>query len=91
MTEVRGVIFDVDGTLVDSNDVHAQAWVEAMAEHGYHVSFDTVRPLIGMGGDKVLPQTVGITKDSEEGKRIGQSRKEIFKQRYLPHLKAFPG
>jgi HAD superfamily hydrolase (TIGR01509 family) len=91
MTEVRGVIFDVDGTLVDSNDVHAQAWVEAMAEHGYHVSFDTVRPLIGMGGDKVLPLTVGITKDSEEGKRIGQSRKEIFKQRYLPHLKAFPG
>jgi HAD superfamily hydrolase (TIGR01549 family) len=91
MAQVRGVIFDVDGTLVDSNDAHAHAWVEAMAEQGHHISFETVRPLIGMGGDKVLPQMLGIAKDSEEGKRISQRRKEIFKQRYLPHIKAFPG
>src|SRR5438105_10372547 len=62
-----------------------------MAEQGYQVPFEKVRPLIGMGGDKVLPQTLGIAKDSEIGKRISQRRKEIFKQRYLPHLKAFPG
>ena len=91
MTQIRGVIFDVDGTLVDSNDAHAHAWVEAMEEQGYHISFERVRPLIGMGGDKILPQTLGIAKESEEGKRISQRRKEIFKQRYLPHLKAFPG
>jgi HAD superfamily hydrolase (TIGR01509 family) len=91
MAQIRGIIFDVDGTLVNSNDAHAHAWVEAMAEQGYHVSFETVRPLIGMGGDKVLPQTLGIAKESEEGKRISQRRKEIFKQRYLPQLKAFPG
>jgi HAD superfamily hydrolase (TIGR01509 family) len=91
MAQVRGVTFDVDGTLVDSNDAHAHAWVEAMAEQGYHVSFETIRPLIGMGGDKVLPQTLGIAKESEEGKRISQHRKEIFKQRYLPQLNAFPG
>src|ERR1700693_3749833 len=91
MAQVRGVIFDVDGTLVDSNDAHARAWVEAMAEQGHHISFETVRPLIGMGGDKVLPQMLGIAKDSEEGKGISQRRKEICKQRYLPHIKAFPG
>ncbi len=62
-----------------------------MAEQGYPVSFETVRPLIGMGGDKIVPQTLGIAKESEEGKRFSQRRKEIFKQRYLPHLKAFPG
>ena len=91
MKQIQGIIFDVDGTLVDSNDAHAHAWVEAMAEQGYHVSFEAVRPLIGMGGDKVLPQTLGIAKESEEGKRISQRRKEIFKQRSLPQLKAFPG
>ena len=53
MTHISGVILDVDGTLIDSNDVHATAWVEAMAEYGYKVPFDKVRPLIGMGGDKV--------------------------------------
>jgi beta-phosphoglucomutase-like phosphatase (HAD superfamily) len=51
----RAVIFDIDGTLVDSNDAHAQAWVEALSEHGRHVAFTRVRPLIGMGGDKLLP------------------------------------
>jgi HAD superfamily hydrolase (TIGR01509 family) len=90
MTQIRGIIFDVDGTLVDSNDAHAHAWVESMAEQGYKVPFDEVRPLIGMGGDKVLPQTLGIAKETDEGKRISRRRKEIFDQRYLPHLKAFP-
>ncbi len=91
MSHIQGVILDVDGTLVDSNDAHAKAWVEAMAQYGYTVAFDKVRPLIGMGGDKVLPETVGLEKNSEEGKRISQRRKEIFKERYLPNLHAFPG
>ncbi len=90
MKKIQGVIFDVDGTLVDSNDAHAHAWVEAMAEHGHTVPFEQVRPLIGMGGDKVLPETLNIQKESEEGKKISESRKRIFKTRYLPTLKAFP-
>ena len=36
---VRGVILDVDGTLVNSNDAHARAWIEALAEHSYDVPF----------------------------------------------------
>lgn len=90
MTHIRGVILDVDGTLVDSNDAHARSWVEAMAENGYHVPYEKVRPLIGMGGDKVLPATTGIQKDSPQGKKISQRRAEIFKERYLPAVQAFP-
>jgi HAD superfamily hydrolase (TIGR01509 family) len=90
MAHIRGVILDVDGTLVDSNDAHAKAWVEAMAEYGYHVPYEKVRPLIGMGGDKVLPETIGIQKDSPLGKKISQRRAEIFKERYLPTVRAFP-
>ncbi len=91
MIHISGVILDVDGTLIDSNDAHATAWVEAMSENGYKVPFDKVRPLIGMGGDKVLPETIGVQKVSEEGKRISQRRKELFKERFLPGLHAFPG
>ena len=91
MPHIHGVILDVDGTLVDSNDAHAHAWVEALADYGYHVVFEKVRPLIGMGGDKVLPETVHMSKESEQGKAISQKREEIFKDRYLPHLQAFPG
>jgi HAD superfamily hydrolase (TIGR01509 family) len=87
----KAVILDVDGTLVDSNDAHAQAWVEALAEHGHRVPFAKVRPLIGMGGDKLLPRVVGIEEDSPDGKAISTRRGEIFKQRYLPTLRPFPG
>src|SRR5437762_6633633 len=52
----KAVLFDIDGTLVDSNDAHAHAWVQAVAEFGHHVEFERVRPLIGMGGDKLMPK-----------------------------------
>jgi len=80
----KAVLFDVDGTLIDSNDQHARAWVAALAEHGHEVPFERVRPLIGMGGDKVLPELVpGLEEDSSEGKAIGEARKRIFKEREL--------
>jgi HAD superfamily hydrolase (TIGR01549 family) len=90
VSNIRGVILDVDGTLVLSNDAHAQSWMEAMADFGYYVTYEKVRPLIGMGGDKVLPETIGLQKDSEEGIKISAKRKEIFKKRYLPVLQAAP-
>jgi HAD superfamily hydrolase (TIGR01509 family) len=90
MTTVRGVILDVDGTLVDSNDAHAQAWVDAMAEAQIEVPLSKVRRLIGMGGDKLLPASCGFEENSPEGTKISERRKEIFKERYLPNLQPFP-
>lgn len=90
MAYIHGVILDVDGTLVDSNDAHAKSWVEAMAEHDYIVPFEKVRRLIGEGGDKVLPETIGVQAESDEGKQISSRRGEIFKERYLPSVRAFP-
>ena len=87
----RAVIFDVDGTLVDSNDAHANAWVRAIAETGRHAEFSRVRPLIGMGGDKLLPEVTGVSIESPEGKAIARRRKEIFATGYLPHLQPTRG
>lgn len=88
---LKGVIFDVDGTLLDSNDAHALSWVEAFAEAGYDVSFDVVRPLIGMGADKLLPKTIGISSDSDEGKKLVERHTKIFQERHLPRLHPFEG
>ena len=88
---LKGIIFDVDGTLVDSNDAHAESWVDTFAEAGYEVPFSSVRPLIGMGADKLLPRTIGVSNESEEGKKLIKRRSEIFKTSYLPHLRALPG
>jgi HAD superfamily hydrolase (TIGR01509 family) len=88
---LKGVIFDIDGTLVDSNDAHAQCWVDTLAEAGYQVPFEAVRPLIGMGADKLLPEIIGIRHDSEQGKKLIKRRSEIFREKYLPHLRPLPG
>jgi HAD superfamily hydrolase (TIGR01509 family) len=88
---LKGVIFDIDGTLVDSNDAHAQSWVDTFAKAGYEVPFEVVRPLIGMGADKLLPKTIGIRHDSDEGKKLLKRRSEIFRKQYLPNLRPLPG
>lgn len=89
--KARGVILDVDGTLVASNDVHARAWWEVLCAAGYRVRVDQLRRLIGMGSDKLLPAAVGVEKDSPEGKRLIRRRKAVFMDRYLPGLKPTPG
>ncbi|HYP29895.1 MAG TPA: HAD family hydrolase [Blastocatellia bacterium] len=88
---VRGVILDVDGTLVDSNDAHARAWVEALSEQGVEAEFEKARRLIGMGGDKLLPELSGIEEESPEGRRASERRGRIFKEKYLPSIKPLPG
>jgi len=86
----RAAILDVDGTLVDSNDAHAQAWLAAFNEAGRDVSADRVRRAIGMGGDKLVPHVSGLTHDSKAGRRIAARRSEIFRTDFLPHLQPFP-
>jgi HAD superfamily hydrolase (TIGR01509 family) len=88
---LEAVLLDIDGTLVDSNDAHALAWIDALAEGRHDVTFDRVRRLIGKGGDKLLPELTGIANDSARGKEIEQRRSEIFKKKYLPSLRPFPG
>jgi HAD superfamily hydrolase (TIGR01509 family) len=88
---IRAVLLDVDGTLIDSNDAHAQAWVETGNEFGHPIRFDEVRRLIGMGGDRVLPRLTGLEEESGEGARMLERRGEIFRERFLPQLHAFPG
>lgn len=90
MTETRIVILDVDGTLIDSNDAHARAWVDVGRELGHQIAFTEVRRLIGMGGDKVLPRITGVEEGSDEGQRITARRGEIFREQYLPTLQPFP-
>src|SRR5215207_3325366 len=88
---LRTVLLDIDGTLIDSNDAHARAWVDSLREHGYVVPFEQVRPLIGMGGDKVLPELTGLDPDSGEAERMSATRSELFLHRELPTLRPTRG
>ena len=85
------VILDVDGTLVDSNDAHAEAWVRAFSEAGLPVDPVRVRRAIGMGGDKLMPAVSPLEAESETGHGVAERRAEIFRESYLPSIRAFPG
>lgn len=89
---LRGVLLDIDGTLLLSNDAHARAWVEAYQRHGHHVAFDVIRPLIGMGGDKLMDRvTPGLTTHAGIGKEIDEHRRRVFLERYVQRLAPAPG
>lgn len=88
---VRGVLLDVDGTLLDSNDAHAQSWVDIFKRHGLAIPFERVRPLIGKGGDKLLPELTGIDAESARGKAMSEERRALFLEDYLPGLEPTRG
>jgi phosphoglycolate phosphatase-like HAD superfamily hydrolase len=83
----KAVLFDVDGTLVDSNDAHADAWVKAFSKHGVNVDWTKVRRCVGMGGDKLMPEVSGIDEASPTGAAIAKDRGEIFKRDFLGTIK----
>ena len=87
---IRGVILDMDGTLIDSNEAHARTWVDALQVFGYDVTLDAVRPLMGQGADKILPRLTGCTGDSDIGRKIAARRATLFEQQYLPSIQPFP-
>ncbi|HEY9855304.1 MAG TPA: HAD family hydrolase [Stenomitos sp.] len=91
MGMLKAVILDVDGTLVDSNGAHAESWADVFRAYGYAVTADQIRPLIGMGGDQLIPKAIGVEKESPLGKAINARRKQIFLEQYLPNLKPLPG
>ena len=91
MKSLKAVLLDVDGTLVDSNDAHAQAWLEVFQRNGYPATFERVRDLIGKGGDKLVPEITGLEDGSHEAKRLGKQRSALFARDYLPQLRPFPG
>jgi HAD superfamily hydrolase (TIGR01549 family) len=90
MSKLRGVLLDVDGTLIDSNDAHARAWADTLQAFGYDVSVERIRPLIGEGGDKVVPQLTGLESGSDKGRKISEHRSLLFEEKYLRTLRAFP-
>jgi HAD superfamily hydrolase (TIGR01549 family) len=87
---IKVIIFDIDGTLVDSVDLHAQAWKEAFKHFGKDIPYEKVRHQIGKGGDQLMPVFFSKEELDEKGSEMEQYRGELFKREYLPRVRAFP-
>jgi HAD superfamily hydrolase (TIGR01549 family) len=86
----EAIIFDIDGTLLDSVDLHAKAWQEAFQHFGRSISYEEVRSQIGKGGDQLLPVFLSDEELKRSGKAIEEYRSSLFKEKYLPKVRAFP-
>jgi HAD superfamily hydrolase (TIGR01509 family) len=87
---VKAVIFDVDGTLIDSVDLHARAWQDIFYKYGVNTDFQAVRDQIGKGGDKLMKIFLSPEQIARQGEEIEAERTDLFKRKYLPKVKPFP-
>jgi phosphoglycolate phosphatase-like HAD superfamily hydrolase len=88
---IDAVLFDVDGTLVDSNDLHAAAWQEAFRHFGLLVSFEAIRSQIGKGGDNLIPSLLPPEIADRLQGDIEGFRSDLFQRDYLKRARPFPG
>jgi HAD superfamily hydrolase (TIGR01509 family) len=87
---IEAVIFDIDGTLVDSVDLHAQAWKETFKHFGKDIPYQMVRHQIGKGGDQLMPVFFSREELEEFGEEMEKFRSERFQRDFLPQVRAFP-
>jgi phosphoglycolate phosphatase-like HAD superfamily hydrolase len=87
---LEAVIFDVDGTLVDSVDLHAAAWEQAFRDYGHDVAAADIRGQIGKGGDQLMPVFLSKNELDEHGEALERHRRQILTTGYLPQIRRFP-
>jgi len=87
---IKAVIFDVDGTLIDSVKEHAESWVKTFQEFGKEISSDEARKLVGMGSDQFLGDYFTKEEVEEKKSKIDKYRSELFAKEYMAKIKPFP-
>jgi HAD superfamily hydrolase (TIGR01509 family) len=87
---VEVLLSDIDGTLVDSNALHAEAWRRTFEHFGIQVGMDEAWSQIGKGGDKLIPVFVGERDRARLEKEIEKFRKDIFHRDYMARIVSFP-
>ena len=87
---IEAVIFDIDGTIVDSVDLHAKAWQRTFAKFGKNILLEAIRSQIGKGADQLLPVYFSKQELEQFGEAMEIYRGELFKKEYLPKVKGFP-
>ncbi|SOD73612.1 HAD superfamily hydrolase (TIGR01509 family)/HAD superfamily hydrolase (TIGR01549 family) [Jatrophihabitans sp. GAS493] len=87
---VRGVLFDVDGTLVDTTYVHTLCWTYALGSRGHDCPMATVHRSIGMGSTELLDHLLGAGRDRGEDDLLSAAHLTLYRQ-YWGRLRPIPG
>jgi HAD superfamily hydrolase (TIGR01549 family) len=83
-------IFDIDGTLVDSNELHVDSWDRAFRRFGKQFPREKLRAQIGKGSDQYVPEFLTPDEIDRFGKELDDYRSDLFWKEYLPKVRPFP-
>ncbi len=86
---VKAVLCDLDGTLLDSNAFHAEAWQRSLAAFGYTARFEDIVKQIGKGGEYLLANFVPHDAMPSIEKDISTFRKKLFHREYIDRIVPF--
>jgi len=86
----QAILFDIDGTLVDSVDLHARAWQDAFAHFGKRIDVAAIRAQIGKGGDQLMQHFLDKEELERRGEEIDEYRSQLYKREYLGRVRGFP-
>src|SRR5205085_11638748 len=88
--QTRAILFDIDGTLVDSNDDHVEAWHRAFLQEGFSFSRSEIHAQIGKGGDNLVPSLLPDVSSEIHG-RLSTAQGDIYKREFLRRVEPFDG
>jgi HAD superfamily hydrolase (TIGR01509 family) len=91
LVKLQALLFDIDGTLLDTNDLHARCWLEAFAHFGKQFAYDVIRHQIGKGGDLLVPDLLDAKEMRTFGEELKTYRSDLYKRTYMPQAKPFDG
>ena len=87
---IKAIIFDLDGTLVDSVKYHAEAWVKAFQKYGYDFSHETLSQQIGKGSEYIVGELLSSEEAEKLHSDIAEYRKQYYQDNLLEKVKPFP-
>ncbi|WP_328477171.1 HAD family hydrolase [Streptomyces sp. NBC_00377] len=85
----RAAVFDVDGTLVDTNHLHVITWWEAFRQAGHRVPMHAVHRAVGLGSDDLVAHLLGDDRDKDQDAELSAAHKALYGQYFdrLPALR----
>ena len=86
----RGILFDVDGTLIDSSYIHTISWWGAFRQHGYDIPMASIHHFVGMGGDRLVDNLLPDDRDKSLDSEVMASHAALYASHW-PALRRFDG
>ncbi|MET1089199.1 MAG: HAD family hydrolase [Arthrobacter sp.] len=86
----RGILFDVDGTLIDSSYIHTISWWGAFRQQGYDIPMASIHHFVGMGGDRLVDSLLPADRDKSLDPEIMASHAALYASHW-PALRRFDG